>query len=317
MSFISVVIPVYNAEQTLRSLYEALTHVFAETAHKYEVLFVEDRSADRSWEIIGQLSAQDERVRGLRLSRNFGQHNAILCGIRAARGDVIVTLDDDLQNPPSEIPRLVAKLEEGFGVVYGTPEQEQHGVLRDFASRLTKLALKGAMGVETAASVSAFRAFRTNLRLAFEDFRGPFVSIDVLLTWGTSSFTSLTVQHAPRAAGTSNYTLFKLVTHAFDLLTGFSTLPLQLASYVGFASTIFGFCVLAYVVMVRLLLGSPVQGFTFLVAIIAVFAGAQLFAMGIFGEYLARMHFRSMDRPAYVIAESLDEEVRASDSRPS
>lgn len=268
------------------------------------MIFVEDRGGDRSWEIIRELSEKDARVHGLRLSRNFGQHNALLCGIRAARGDVIVTMDDDLQNPPSEVPRLVAKLEEGFDVVYGAPEKQQHGLLRDLASRLTKLALQSAMGIETAANVSAFRAFRTGIRSAFEDFRGPFVSIDVLLTWGTSSFTLLKVKHLSRAAGNSNYTLFKLVTHAINLLTGFSTLPLQLASYVGFASTLFGLCILAYVLIGWLIRGSAVQGFTFLASIIAIFAGAQLFVIGIFGEYLARMHFRSMERPAYVIGET-------------
>ena len=135
------------------------------------------------------------------MSRNYGQHNALLCGIRAARYPIIVTLDDDLQNPPEEIDKLIAALDDGADVVYGTPENEQHGFLRDQSSRITKLALQSAMGAETARNVSAFRAFRTRLRDAFATYRGPYVSIDVLLTWGTTRFSHITVRHEPRAIG--------------------------------------------------------------------------------------------------------------------
>jgi glycosyltransferase involved in cell wall biosynthesis len=136
-------------------------------------------------------------------------------------------LDDDLQNPPEEIPRLLAKLNEGNDVVYGTPQQEQHGLWRDLASRITKIALQKSMGVDTARNVSAFRVFRTQVREAFFDYRSSFVSIDVLLTWGTTRFAAVKVQHAERTVGQSNYTFGKLVTHALNMMTGFSTWPLQ------------------------------------------------------------------------------------------
>ena len=133
------------------------------------------------------------------MSRNYGQHNALLCGIRAARHEVIVTLDDDLQNPPEEIGKLHRRLlVDDVDVVYGTPTHEQHGFLRDQGSQITKLALQSAMGAETARNVSAFRAFRTRLRDAFAAYGGPYVSIDVLLTWGTTRFSH--VSGAPRAA---------------------------------------------------------------------------------------------------------------------
>ena len=215
-------------------------------------------------------------------------------------------MDDDLQNPVSEIAILLSEFEKGFDVVYGTPDKQQHGMIRTIATQITKLVLKNAMGVETARKVSAFRVFREELRTAFEDYRSPFVSIDVLLTWGTTKFGTVKVKHAPRLRGRSNYTVKQLLTHAMNLLTGFSTLPLQIASFVGFFFAVFGLGVLAWVLGRYALYGSPVAGFPFLASIIAIFSGAQLFALGIFGEYLARMHFRAMNRPAYVVAESAD-----------
>lgn len=163
------------------------------------------------------------------------------------------------------------------------------------------------MGAKTAGKVSAFRAFRTDLRQAFCDYKGPFVSIDVLLTWGTTSFSSVVVAHRPRMSGASNYTVSKLVAHAFNMITGFSTLPLQLASMMGFVFSLFGFLVLGYVLARYWLAGGSVPGFPFLAAIISIFSGVQLCTLGIFGEYLARMHFRTMDRPTYSVRQTTAE----------
>jgi undecaprenyl-phosphate 4-deoxy-4-formamido-L-arabinose transferase len=297
---VSVVIPVYNSEETLGPLLERLSSVLASAEH--EVVLVDDGSHDASWKTIEALAATHASVRGVRLMRNYGQHNALLCGIRSATRDVIVTMDDDLQHPPEEVPKLLEALE-GHDVVYGTPEIEQHGALRNLASRLTKLALKSAMGQATAEKVSAFRAFRTNLRETFADYKSPHVSIDILLTWSTTRFTSVSVKHEPRVHGSSNYTFGKLLTHAVNMLTGFTTLPLQLASWIGFGFTLFGVAVLTYVLGRYLIVGSSVPGFPFLASLIALFSGAQLFALGIIGEYLARMHFRMLARPAYSVRE--------------
>lgn len=261
-----------------------------------------DASPDQSWETITKLAREHHWIRGINLMRNVGQHNALLCGIRAARHELVVTIDDDLQNPPSEIPRLLELLQQhGFDVVYGVPEQEQHGFFRDVASRITKLVLQNAMGAEIASNISAFRVFRTKVREAFQSYGGSFVSIDVLLTWGTARFGALKVRHEPRKAGVSGYTLRKLIAHALNMMTGFSVLPLQLASLVGFAFTLFGFAALAFVIGRFLVQGSAVPGFPFLASLVSIFSGAQLFALGIIGEYLARMHFRMMDRPPYTV----------------
>jgi glycosyltransferase involved in cell wall biosynthesis len=305
MESVSVVVPVYNSAPSLGVLIERLSTVLAEVARRSEIILVNDGSRDASWDQIVALSERYPQVRGINLMRNFGQHNALLAGIREARCEVVVTIDDDLQNPPEEIPALLTALAAGHDVVYGTPEREQHGLWRDLASQATKLALQGTMGSATARKVSAFRVFRTQLRDAFASYHGPFVSIDVLLTWGTTRFSAIPVRHDRRAVGTSNYTFRKLVAHALNMMTGFSTLPLQLASVVGFAFTLFGLAVLLYVIGRFVVEGGSVPGFPFLASVIAIFSGAQLFALGIIGEYLARMHFRMMDRPPYTIRDRI------------
>jgi glycosyltransferase involved in cell wall biosynthesis len=300
-SGLSVIVPVYNSAEVLPKLIERLEPVLRKLGTAFEVVLVNDCSRDNSWEVVRQMAARSPWVKGMSLMRNYGQHNALLCGIRTACYDTVVTMDDDLQNPPEEIPRLLAELTRGFDVAYGSPEQEQHGLWRHVASILTKLALQNAMGAQTARFVSAFRAFRTHLRDAFDHYHGPFVSIDVLLTWATTRFTYILVRQDARLAGTSNYTMRKLITHAMNMVTGFSTLPLQVASILGFLFTLFGLGILVLVVGRFLIQGTSVPGFTFLASIIAIFSGVQLFSIGIIGEYLARMHFRMMDRPTYTV----------------
>ena len=300
---ISVVVPVFNSEGSLPELIERLETTLGAASSRFEVILVNDGSRDGSWDVICQLAQAHDYVHGIDLMRNYGQHNALLCGIRMAKNDLIVTIDDDLQNPPEEIPKLLDKLAEGYDVVYGTPQKEQHGLWRDLASQTTKLALRADMGGETARKVNAFRVFRANLRDAFASYQSPFVSIDVLLTWGTTSFASIPVRHELRQIGISNYTFRKLITHALNMMTGFSVWPLQLASVIGFLFTFFGLGILVYVIVQYFIDSSSVPGFAFLASIIAIFSGAQLFAIGIIGEYLARMYFRSMDRPPYVVVQ--------------
>jgi len=302
---LSVVVPVYRSEAILPELVLRLEPVLVAIAENFELVLVNDCSPDRSWDVLCELAGQYSWIRPISLMRNYGQHNALLCGIRTARYEVIVTMDDDLQHPPEEIPKLLEELAGGYDVVYGTPAQEQHGLGRDFASWVTKLALQNVMGAEVARKVSAFRVFRAEVARAFAHYQGAFVSIDVLLTWGTNRFSTKAVRHDARKAGASGYTFRKLVTHAVNMMTGFSTVPLQFASLVGFLFTLFGIAVLVYVLGRYLVRGGSVPGFPFLASIIALFSGAQLFALGIMGEYLARMHFRMMERPSYVVRESL------------
>ena len=300
---LSFVVPVYNSGTILPQLVARLHPVLRQLGRPHELILVNDGSRDDSWDAIRRLAAENPWVRGLQLMRNYGQHNALLAGIRAARFDTVVTMDDDLQHPPEELPALLAAFVPGTDVLYGTPQQLQHGFLRDVSSAVTKIVLQRAMGSKTARLVSAWRVFRTDVREGFANYNSPFVNIDVLLTWSANRFAAAAVRHEPRASGSSNYSVAKLIRHTLNMMTGFSVLPLQLASVVGFVFTVFGMVVLCYVVGRYLLFGSTVAGFPFLASIIALFSGAQLFALGIIGEYLALIHFRTMSQPAYTVAE--------------
>jgi undecaprenyl-phosphate 4-deoxy-4-formamido-L-arabinose transferase len=296
---VTVVVPVYNSAPMLESLVQRVHDALPNVEH--EIILVNDGSADTSWARISGIAEGDQRVRGLNMARNYGQHNALLAGIRSARGDVVVTIDDDGQNPPEEIPKVLAALGDGIDLVYGTPLRKQHGILRNAGSTVTKLALRPAMGSDVARKVTAFRAFRTDLRDAFAMFEAPFVSIDALLSWGTPRIESVPVEHREREQGRSSYSFTKLATHALTQLTGFSTRPLRIASLIGLASTVFGAGILVLVLVRYFTSGTHVPGFAFLAAVIAILSGAQLLTLGVMGEYVARMHERAMNRPAYVI----------------
>jgi undecaprenyl-phosphate 4-deoxy-4-formamido-L-arabinose transferase len=304
---VSVIVPVYNSEGTLRELVARVGAVLDGIGGPHEMVLVNDGSRDGSWGAIEALCREHPWVRGIDLMRNQGQENALLCGIRAASFDTAAIIDDDLQNPPEEIPRLLARLAEGFDVVYGRPHEEQHGLWRDLASLVTKVVLRSAMGAEHARDVTAFKAFRTHLRGAFADYRSPHVSIDVLLTWGTQRFGAIRVRHDPRSVGRSNYTFRKLATHAINMATGFSVVPLQLASLTGLAFSLLGFAMLVYVLVDYFVRGNPVPGFPFLASLVALFSGAQMFALGIIGEYLARIYLNSTGRHPYAVRTSIGE----------
>lgn len=303
---ISVVVPAYRSALSLPELVRQLEPVLDDAASYYELILVDDGSGDGTWQVIEDLANGHDWVRGVRLMRNYGQHNALLCGIRRARYELTITLDDDLQHPPEEIPKLLKQLGPDTDVVYGTPMVEQHGLWRDMATQVTKFALQSAMGAPIARKAGAFRVLRTQLRDAFATYDAPYVSVDVLLTWATTRFGAVKVRHEPRTIGVSNYTFKKLVVHALNMLTGFSTWPLRLASLIGFFFTLMGTVALFYVLGRFLVTGGSVAGFPFLASMIAIFSGAQLFALGVIGEYLGRMHARSMQQPTYTVREIAD-----------
>ena len=297
----SVVIPVYNSQESLPELVRQLLNVMHPIASVFEIILVNDGSRDNSWDVIRNLTQQESRIVGINLMRNYGQHNATLCGIRLACYEIIVTLDDDLQNPPEEIPILLAKLEEGYDVVYGAPQTVHQNIWRILASHIIRLILQSVMGSEVGRQVSPFRVFRTSIRDAFANYSSPSVSIDVLLSWGATRFVAIPVRHEARQIGTSTYTFGKLISLAVNMLTGFSTLPLRLASMIGFFFTFFGVGVLMYVIGRYIINGGSIAGFPFLASVIAIFSGATLFALGIMGEYLARVFTHSMGQPPYVV----------------
>lgn len=300
---VSVVIPCYKSGKTLPELIDRLIPVLSSAAPRHEVILVVDGSPDGTWDVARSLAAEFPSVEAIRLSRNYGQHNAILAGIRSSRLDTIVTMDDDLQHRPEEIPHLLAALTPDLDLVYGLPTKEEHGFVRSFASRNVKAIIALGLGIADARNISAFRVFRTYLRDGFTGLDGPHASIDVALSWATTKTGATTIHMDRRTEGRSNYSFRLLLKHAMNTMLGYSALPLRLVGYLGLAFGILGVLLLV-VVLVNFFVGTTtVQGFTTLASMVAIFSGAQMVALGVLGEYIARIHSENMGQPTYVIRE--------------
>jgi glycosyltransferase involved in cell wall biosynthesis len=304
---LSVVVPCYKSAPTIATLLSrieaALNELVSADArvHDYEVIVVVDGSPDDTVTIARTFEASMPALVVLELQRNFGQHNALIAGIRRASGDIIVTMDDDLQHHPEDMGLVIDPVLNGDAdLVYAVALVEEHGWMRSFASRTVKRAL-GLSGVPNASNVGSFRAFRTELREGFSSVTDPFVILDVLLSWTTSRVQTVKVSMSQREVGRSSYSFPKLVLHTFNMVTGYGVAPLRAAMLLGFLAGALGF-VLLVVVLVQYWVGNTtVQGFTTISALVSLFAGVQLITIGIIGEYLGRLHFRTMNKPMYVI----------------
>ena len=296
----TIVVPVFNGSATLGELLSRLGTVMTQAAgDAWEVVFVDDGSQDASWEKLQSLASTFGNVTIIRLARNYGQHNALMCGFHHARGQVIVTLDDDLQNPPEEIPKLLAALEAGSDVVYGKPEAREHSVARNFGSSLVQWVFNRVFGLDT--GLSAFRAIRGEVVQRILQYDRAFTFIDGLLAWQTDRFAVVPVRQSARESGRSGYTFWSLVRLALNMLTSFSLWPLQLATVLGFVFSILSFLAAVFFVTKKLLFGIPVTGYTSLIVTVTFLAGVQLLTLGFLGEYLGRLHLNSNSRPQFVV----------------
>lgn len=298
---VSIVIPVYGGERTLEALVEGLRGSLEAAGLTFELLLVCDRPRDGSWAIASRLASSDRRVAAVLLGRNYGQHPATLLGIRMAQGTTIVTMDEDLQHSPEEVPRLVVASRASGGIVYGVASRLQHGAWRNFTSRSAKRFLARFVGFSAATDLSAFRAFPARLRDAFERYEGRNVAIDVLLSWSGAATATMTCEHAPRQGGASGYTLRKLVNYMLDLTVGYSTAPLRVASALGLLSVVVAMLVGLFIVANYLVRGSVVPGFAFIALSVAMFSGVQLLSIGVMGEYLGRLYENSLRKPQYTV----------------
>jgi undecaprenyl-phosphate 4-deoxy-4-formamido-L-arabinose transferase len=297
---LSLIIPYFKSESIEELLSRIETTLDAQ--FDYEVIVVDDSESDKHWQGVSNLSSKFKNVKLLQLSKNFGQHNALLAGILHAKNELVVTLDDDLQNPPEEIPRLVEELlKNDYDLIYGVPDKIEQKFYRRFSANLIRFILAKAFSVKKAKCISSFRVFRNRLSLDFPKNPRGSISIDALLFWCTNNIGCLTVKHDARQNGKSNYSIKKLFKFTLDTITGYSTLPLKLATYLGLVLSFMGLIILAYVFTRYFIYGGQVAGFTFIASLISIFAGAQLFSLGIMGEYLASMHSKLMERPAFAI----------------
>jgi undecaprenyl-phosphate 4-deoxy-4-formamido-L-arabinose transferase len=301
---ISVVIPVFNEEESLPELLRRTHSACEQTGCDFEIILVDDGSRDKSAQMLTEAANQDEsHVVAVILNRNYGQHSAVMAGFETARGDLIITLDADLQNPPEEIPRIVTRAMEGYDVVGTIRENRQDSFFRRRASRIINGMVKKATGQEMNDYGCMFRAYRRSIIDAMLQCQERSTFIPILANSFARNTLEIPVQHAGREHGESKYGLFKLINLMFDLVTSMTTAPLRLLSILGVAIAGFGFSLATLLLILRFALGSTwaAEGVFTLFALLFIFVGAQFVGMGLLGEYIGRIYTDVRARPRYFI----------------
>jgi undecaprenyl-phosphate 4-deoxy-4-formamido-L-arabinose transferase len=306
---ISVVIPVYNEEDNLRELGDRLIGTLTGMGRAFEVIFVDDGSTDQSWQLLTDLNREHpQHIRALQFHRNFGQHQAIFAGFQAARGQVMITLDADLQNPPEEIPRLVAKLEEGYDSVGGWRENRRDSLFRRLPSHLVNYVMSKVTGVKLRDYGCMLRAYRREVIDSINQCQESSSFIPALANLYSHKVAEIPVGHAERERGQSKYSLFKLLRLNFDLMTGFSNLPIHLVGFLGVAIALLGLLFGVYLFIRRIFVGPEVQGVFTLFAILFVFVGLNTLGLALIGAYVGRIYREVRQRPRFVIRKTLGPE---------
>jgi undecaprenyl-phosphate 4-deoxy-4-formamido-L-arabinose transferase len=306
---VSVVIPVFNEEDNLRELGERLMRTLSGMGRPFEIIFVDDGSTDRSWEVLSDLNRQyPGKIRALQFHRNFGQHQAIFAGFHAARGQVMVTLDADLQNPPEEIPRLVAKLEEGYDTVGGWREDRRDSIFRKVPSQLVNYVMSRVTGTQLRDYGCMLRAYRREVIDSINQCQESSSFIPALANLYSRRVAEIPVGHAERERGQSKYSIIKLIRLNFDLMTGFSNLPIHLVGFMGVTIAFLGLLFGALLLIRRIFVGPEVEGVFTLFAILFVFVGLNTLGLALIGEYVGRIYREVRGRPRYVIRQTLGSE---------
>jgi undecaprenyl-phosphate 4-deoxy-4-formamido-L-arabinose transferase len=298
---LSIVIPVYNSGRTLEQLHARLTASLVPLRQSYEIVLVDDGSRDDSWAGLEALRAIDpEHVVAVQLMRNYGQHNALMCGLETARGAYIITMDDDLQNPPEEIPKMLAHIQQkSLDLVYGCPDNRKHAGWRNLGSAIVWHFYRTVF--RNPITPTPFRVMRHQLAKSVLFYDLNFTYLDGLLAWCTSRIGTVEVEHHARAEGRSNYSISKLLVLALNLYTNFSLLPLQIVSGMGLLTAFSGFLLGAYYLLQYLISSILVPGYASTIIAILILGGAQLLALGVIGEYLGRLHLNVNRKPQYVV----------------
>ncbi len=297
---ISVVVPVYRSQDTLRELYRRLTAALESVDPYFELILVEDCGGDDSWNVIEDIARKDGRVRGIQLNRNFGQHAATICGFSHARGQWIATLDDDLEQAPEYLPDLYRKALEGHDLIYGVYPERTHKSWRNVTSHVARWLFNKAIPSLNHAYTS-YRLIRGDVARALIQFDSPFPFVDGYLSWLTNRYATVEVPHGTRTHGVSNYTFRKLITHTINIFVTFSDLPLKIATWIGVIAFLMGMIWLTAILWRYFIGGISVSGYASMMAGILLFGGVQLLVLGIFGEYLGRMNFKSSKKPLFLV----------------
>jgi undecaprenyl-phosphate 4-deoxy-4-formamido-L-arabinose transferase len=297
---LSIVIPVYNGASSIKPLVERL-HEELKAHYELEIVLVNDCSPDNSAEVCAALAERHGWVRFIHLARNFGEHNAVMAGLNYCTGDCAVIMDDDFQNPPTEVVKLVEKLQEGYDVTYSYYESKKHNLFRNLGSYFNNAVASVMIKKPWGLYLSSFKAINRFTIDEVVKYQGPYPYIDGLILRATRNYGTQLVQHDPRHEGRSNYTLRKLMRLWLNMFTNFSILPLRVASIAGFVFAVIG-VVLAVVFLIEKLANPELPvGWTSTVVIILIISGVQLFALGMIGEYLGRLFLKDNGSPQFVV----------------
>jgi len=299
--YLSVVVPVYNEESNLDPLMERLYPVVKATGRPFEIIFTNDGSRDRSLEILRRMVQQYPGVKVIEFNGNFGQHMAILAAFEISSGQVVITLDADLQNPPEEIPRMVAEIEKGHDVVGTIRQKRQDTLFRRLASRIVNITTNKMTGMRMNDYGCMLRAYHRDIIVNINRCQETTTFIPALAQTFCSNPVEIEVAHAERAAGESKYSLYKLVRLNFDLMTGFSVVPLQLFALFGMITSILSLAFALFLFVRRFIVGAEVEGVFTLFAILFFFIGIIIMGIGIVGEYVGRVYQEVRKRPRFVV----------------
>ncbi len=302
----SVVVPVFNEEGNVEALVARVIPVMEKIGEPFELLFVDDGSRDETPALLRKIAREDARVRVIRFTRNYGQEAAVEALYLEARGRWLIQMDGDLQNPPEEIEKLIAKKDEGFDVVYGIREGRQDTLFRVAASRTMQWSMRSLMEIELPEDVSTFRLMSAHIArlVAALPERRKFFS--ALIVWSGARIGTVKVGHAARAAGTTKYNFTKLLNHTFDLVVGFSSKPLRYIGLMGGFFALAGFVLGGWTIVRKLVWGYGAMGWSSIFAAVVVLSGVQLMALSVIGEYIARIYVQAQARPLYNIGERLN-----------
>lgn len=301
-------IPCYRSAETIGKVVEEISATMAHLEqYRYEIILVNDASPDNTFEVIRDLCAKRKEICGVNLARNFGQHAALMAGFRYTHGDIVVCLDDDGQTPADEVPKLLAKIEEGFDAVYARYEVKKHSAFRNFGSRVNEWMTRVMLGKPKELYLSSYFAVKRFIVDEMIRYVNPYPYVIGLVLRTTKNITNVDVKHRERQVGTSGYTMGKLFALWFNGFTAFSIKPLRVATAVGAFSAGIGFLYGIYTIIKKLLNPNVVIGFSSLMSVLVFTGGMLMLMLGIIGEYIGRIYISMNNSPQYVIRECIDE----------
>ena len=303
---VSVVIPVFNEELVLHEFYPRLKKEAESWGKSYELLFVDDGSTDNSFELICKWKKIDSNIRVIKFTRNFGQQAAVLAGFRESRGNIVVQIDSDLQNPPEEIKRLLGAFTDEVDLVVTIPRKRRDSALRILGSKVLHSLAQALFGNRFKLNLSSFRAMRRSVIEKIDQCQDRSRYMAVLMSWMAVPTVHVEVDHHLRKMGQTKYGVLPLLRLTWDLITGYSNFPLRLVTYLGLLGAGVGFAIMMFLLYQRLVAGILIEGFVVLSAVFSFFAGVQLLSIGFLGEYLGRVHLKIQNRPEYIVHKVID-----------